>query len=304
MSAQLSFLDLLNATSLPVSASGPTPCGKLGGQTIAPSGPDLAHANLSATQAAAKGLLTSGTFGPTGTGLSDSAALSKSLENRLQAKTEGLGSTLYRLTWKHWDLPSGRRICALRASVRRTSGKGCSSMAAWPTPSARDHKGGYQGGRVRNGKISTDTLDVAAQLTSWPTPRGSDGTSGQDTAIKNRPTSGGMSLPTAAHIAGWVTPSATDGERGGTGITVGMTGRSLTQLSKMSGPIRLTGSGEVLTGLDAKTENSGQLNPAHSRWLMGLPPEWDSCGVMAMQSLAPSRKRSSKQRKDGESYES
>jgi hypothetical protein len=35
----------------------------------------------------------------------------------------------------------------------------------WPTPSARDHKGGYQGGRIRNGKVSKDTLDVAVQHT-------------------------------------------------------------------------------------------------------------------------------------------
>ena len=35
----------------------------------------------------------------------------------------------------------------------------------WPTPSTRDHKGGYQGGRVRNGKVSMDTLDVAVQHT-------------------------------------------------------------------------------------------------------------------------------------------
>ena len=33
----------------------------------------------------------------------------------------------------------------------------------WPTPSARDHKGGYIGGRIRNGKVSFDTLDVAVQ---------------------------------------------------------------------------------------------------------------------------------------------
>lgn len=32
--------------------------------------------------------------------------------------------------------------------------------------SERDGKGGYQGGRIRNGKISTDTLDVTAQITS------------------------------------------------------------------------------------------------------------------------------------------
>ena len=35
----------------------------------------------------------------------------------------------------------------------------------WPTPVARDHKGGYQGGRIRNGKVSWDSLDVAVQHT-------------------------------------------------------------------------------------------------------------------------------------------
>lgn len=39
------------------------------------------------------------------------------------------------------------------------------SVYTWPTPSTRDHKGGYQGGRIRNGHISTDTLDITAQLT-------------------------------------------------------------------------------------------------------------------------------------------
>jgi hypothetical protein len=33
----------------------------------------------------------------------------------------------------------------------------------WPTPSSRDGKGGYKGGRIRNGKVSMDTLDVAVQ---------------------------------------------------------------------------------------------------------------------------------------------
>jgi hypothetical protein len=37
-------------------------------------------------------------------------------------------------------------------------------VKGWPTPSTRDHKGGYQGGRIRNGKISTDVLDVVAQI--------------------------------------------------------------------------------------------------------------------------------------------
>jgi len=35
----------------------------------------------------------------------------------------------------------------------------------WPTPTTRDHKGGYLGGRIRDGKVSMDTLDVAVQHT-------------------------------------------------------------------------------------------------------------------------------------------
>jgi hypothetical protein len=50
----------------------------------------------------------------------------------------------------------------------------------------------------------------------------------------------------------------------------------------------------MLIGSSAAMESGGQLNPAHPRWLMGLPPVWDDCAVMAMQSLPKQRKRSSK----------
>jgi hypothetical protein len=42
----------------------------------------------------------------------------------------------------------------------------------WPTPSSRDGKGGYLGGRIRNGKVSWDTLDVAVQYVSNPDKTG------------------------------------------------------------------------------------------------------------------------------------
>ena len=113
-----------------------------GWKTTDQSGQDRVLANLSAVQATEKGWLTSGTSGLTGFTSSKSADLQRSLESRLQAKTASVGSTLYKLTWKERTTPSGLSISALRASVRRTSGN---VSGSWPTPTTRDHKGGYQG---------------------------------------------------------------------------------------------------------------------------------------------------------------
>jgi len=57
-----------------------------------------------------------------------------------------------------------RRIEEGKLTVSRVA-----AIAGWPTPSTRDHKGGYQGGRMRNGAISTDTLDVVAQIAGQTT---------------------------------------------------------------------------------------------------------------------------------------
>ena len=75
--------------------------------------------------------LTNDTCGLRSTSLLESARLTSSLANRLRQKTDLLGSTLFRLTWKERVTPSGRRIPALRASGRRTSG---SDFTSWPTP--------------------------------------------------------------------------------------------------------------------------------------------------------------------------
>ena len=60
------------------------------------------------------------------------------------------------------------------------------------------------------------------------------------------------------------------------------------------GPARLTASGQILIGCSAGMESGGQLNPDHSRWLMGFPAEWGSCGATAMQSIRNRRRSSSK----------
>ena len=304
MSYQMSLWDTPNATSSPELASGVMHYVEQDGPTTAPSGPLPVLASLSARQAKALGLLTSGTFGPTSTTSSDSAALESSLANRLRAKTQTLGSTLYTLTWKPWTMPSGRSRSRLRASVRRTSEI---AHTGWPTPTptTRDHKDGAECSNVPLNAL----LGRVVWLSGWPTPQTSDGSGGGQEKRAMGEARHGSNLNDFAMLSGCPTPAASDGS-GGKGFRPGvsMTGRmpdgskitmdlsaSVKLAMHETQPARLTASGEMLTGSSAAMESGGQLNPAHSRWLMGLPPAWDDCAVTAMQSMQKPPKRSSKQ---------
>ncbi len=57
---------------------------------------------------------------------------------------EGRGSTLYKLIWKHVATPSGRLICALRASALPI---GASDSTGWPTPTVQDSSRGAKDSR-------------------------------------------------------------------------------------------------------------------------------------------------------------
>lgn len=379
--------------------SGHTPCAVLGGLTIGQFGQALAPANLSATQAAALGLMMSGTSGRRGSNSSRSASLQSFLGSRLRARTASVGSTLFTLTWKQRATPSGLQICALRASARRTSdndsgllgwptpdagvhgltdstwearraaaaaahgnnGFGltvaqAASLAAWPTPNARDFKcGPTETYAERSGTTKGDSLSnlVTAVCGSWATPLQTDHRSSNGDGSNPR------DVPRQAALASWATPRAEDSEssgmRWGRGVADTLTAQAVVlagwptpmagtpaqngnnaagnndssrqtvalaswgtptvqdskhatlspsemardpanlrvQVHQFAG-CRLTATGLLLTGSTAETAAGGQLNPGHSRWLMGLPSVWDDCGVTGMALLRQRPKRSSR----------
>lgn len=294
-----------NAISSPESVSGPMLFDAPDGQTADLFGPVPVRANLSARQAKALRLLTSGTSGRPSTGSSPSAVLQRSLESRLRARLSMTGSTLYTLTWKPWVTPSGVSRSRLRASVRRTSetettGQQCVEIdgiwfpvelfASWPTPRSSD---GEKNVRTLAGALaeierkgSPQDLCMAAVLAGWPTPMaGTPAQNGNNAAGNND-----SSRKTVA-LCGWPTPRAADGG-GARGSSAGFGLRNDVKLTRMDSPARLTATGVLLTGSDAQMAAGGQLNPAHSRWLMALPPEWDACAPTATRST-PKRLASS-----------
>ena len=102
----------------------------------------------------------------------------------------------------------------------------------------------------------------------------------------------GPDLAAAACLSGWPTCTANDAEKRGKVSYRENAPNGLNAIATLSGPGRLTANGQMLTGSTAGMESGGQLNPEHSRWLMGLPPEWDACAPTETPSMLKRRRTS------------
>lgn len=203
------------------------------------------------------------TCGPFGPNLLKSASLQSSLESRLRARLDVNGSPEYGLIWKHWDMQSGPPICAMRASARCTSDRG---FIGWHTPSARDWK-------------DSPGMSIKAK--------------NLDGSLRNRIDRLARSSRFCLNPPAWMPRLCCDewmctihGEH--------VHDCPCSPLDEWTTDPYCPGSNT--TPYLVKMVGA-ELDPSHSRWLMGFPPEWCDCAATATRSFHKSRRSSLKHSK-------
>ncbi len=282
-----------SGTSLPESEDGPLHSAWQVGPTADLFLQDHLPASRSASQANNEESPTSATLHPLGSRWSQPSGLLSSLASRLQQQSQKTtGLMIYLMQWRQKVTPQGRSYYQLVASARRTFDNDSGSLHGWPTPNTMDTLPPKTGEALERNKKKggCSNLREHVLMAGWPTPKSSDGKGNPYEATENRRSE----LRKATHLAGWPTPTAQDHSRGVQPPRAHDTGIPLSQRVAqidMDQPMRLLPDGTIQTGSSAAMESGGQLNPAHSRWLMGYPPEWDDCADTAMPSSRKSRSK-------------
>ena len=204
----------------------------------------------------------------------------------------------------------------------------------WPSPTATlSDKGvrSLEGAQREAARNHGPDLGSVAALTTWATPRTSDTNGagehgeggadlrtmaqmtlaepavGPDSCSRGSGMLNGDSAPLACSVlpvlplSPRVTAAARDWKDSEGMSTEGPNGR--VRLDQLPRQAQLTDSGQTPTGSPAPTASKGQLNPALSRWLMGLPVSWDLCALRVVPTVrtrnVSSTPRSSKKAKRG-----
>ena len=176
------------------------------------------------------------------------------------------------------DLSNAAVLSAVPSPCTPNGGRSCSTDLMDAT------------GRMLDGTKHTASLEHAVKFSAVATPRSED----SQCAGAHRGTPD--TLHSQANLAAVTTPSARDWKdtSGMSESGVDPDGSTRSRLDQLPRQAQLAASGATATGGTGATGNIGQLDPAYSRWLMGLPTEWCDSAVTAMRLMSTRRKPSSK----------
>jgi hypothetical protein len=210
-----------------------------------------------------------------------------------------------------WPTPTAslatKGVCSEQGAIveaMRSHGPDLAAVAAlssWPTPTVNDSKGDYTYGSGDHERICLK-LSGTAKLAGWGTPTASEAHGTPEQALQRKQqavangTHIGLSTTALSHqaqLASWATPAARDWKSNSATEehhemrAQETRGKPLSEQAHRL--VQPEDSGETPSGSTAATGSGGQLDPNLSRWLMGLPPEWDQC--------APREERSGRSRR-------